>query len=151
VRLAVAMVLVAVGGAFYYLQPERFTNAAQRLFMPLVDVEPLYRTTLSVEPGDIETSGDVEVTVTIHGERPRELSLLEEIDGLRTSTPIRVASDQGIVKHVIRDVAQSRRYAVRGGDYTTRFYQITVPTPSHLSMLKAVYHFPKYTQLGDKE
>lgn len=150
VRVAVAAALVVVGATFYYLQPERFTNAAQRLFLPLADVAPLYRTTVRVEPGDVEAAGDIDLTITIQGERPRELSLLEEVEGKRTTTPIRVTTSSGPVRHTLRGVTESRRYAVRGGDYTTRFYQITVPTPSHLSLLTTVYHYPPYTGLGDK-
>lgn len=139
VRVVAAVALVAAGAAFYYFQPERFTNAAQRILLPFVDVEPLYRTTLSVAPGDVEAIGDVELTIQIQGVRPAELSLLEETEGKRTSTPIAVKNKTGPVHHTIRGVRQSRRYAIRGGDFTTRFYQITVPLPSHLSLLTANY------------
>lgn len=150
IRIVAATALVGAGAAFYYLQPERFTNAAQRILLPFVDVEPIYRTTLTVSPGDVETIGDVELTIEIHGVRPGELSLLEETDGKRTSTPIMIRNKTGPVHHTLRGVRQSRRYAVRGGDFTTRFYQITVPLPSHLSLLSATYRYPAYTGLADK-
>ena len=150
VRIAVAAALIVAGATFYYFQPERFTNAAHRILLPFVDVDPLYDTTLTVEPGDVEAIGDVELAIAIYGVRPRELMLLEEVDGKRTSTPIPVASDVGLVRHTLRGVSQSRRYAVRGNDFTSPFYQITVPLPSHLTQLTADYHYPAYTGLADK-
>jgi len=151
VRVGIALFLVMAGAAFYVAQPERFSNAATRILLPFVDVDPLYRTTLAVEPGDIEAAGDIELSIAIQGERPKELILLEEVDGQRTSTPIAVKSSQGVVRHTLRGVQQSMRYAVRGGDFVTRYYQVTVPTPSHLSLLKSVYHYPAYTGVGDKQ
>lgn len=150
VRVAVAAALIATGAAFYYLQPERFTNAATRILLPFAEVAPLYRTTLTVSPGDIEAAGDIPLAITIHGERPRELALLAEIDGKRTTTPIVVPAGAGVVPHTIYGVQQTMRYAVRGGDFVTRYYQVTVPTPSNLSLLNCVYHYPSYTGLVDK-
>jgi hypothetical protein len=149
VRMAVAGALVALGALLYWRAPERFTNSAERIFLPLVDIDPIYRTTLTVAPGDIEATGDVELTVAIDGLRPTALTLVEETDGVRTTSELSVPTD-GPVRHTLRDVRKSRLYAVRGGDFTTPFYRITVPTPSHLSLLAATYKYPHYTGLADR-
>ena len=152
VRVAVAAVLIAAGAAFYYFQPERFTNAAQRILLPLVDVEPLYRTTLSVEPGDIEAAGDVELSITIRGERPERTVAARR--GRRASASAR--RSRSTPARPARAACDSRRLHSRGAmpfaaaTSRRRFYQITVPTPSHLSLLAAEYHFPRYTGLADK-
>lgn len=149
-RVVVAALLVAVGAGFYYREPERFTNSAQRIFMPFVDVEPIYRTTLRVAPGDIESTGnDIELEITIGGERPSALTLIEETDGRRTETQLAAPPD-GPVRHTLRDVRKSRLYSVRGGDFATPFYRITVPTPSHVSLVTAVYRFPQYLGLAER-
>ncbi len=149
-RVAGAIGLVIVGAAFYQLQPERFSNAAARILFPFVDVAPLYRTTLAVSPGDIEAVGDIRLAITISGERPRELVLLTEVDGRQTTVALPVDDQAETVEHTLRGVQQTLRYAVRGGDYVTRYYQITVPTPSNLSLLSCVYQLPAYTRQGDQ-
>ncbi|HZZ81508.1 MAG TPA: hypothetical protein VFE62_23605, partial [Gemmataceae bacterium] len=52
VRLGVAGALMLFGLLFLLFDPSHFVNAASRLFMPLATIDPLYRTTLVVEPGD---------------------------------------------------------------------------------------------------
>lgn len=149
-QLAVAAVLLILGFVFYFLHPERFANAATRILMPFANVDPIYRTSLTVEPGDVEALGDVTLQIAIHGEPVDQLTLLQDIKGKRRSEFIRVPKGAKTVTHILKAEQQTTLYAVRGGDFTTRFYQITVPIPSHLSLLKAVYHYPAYTGLADK-
>jgi hypothetical protein len=149
VRVAVAGLLVALGAWGYSRQPERFTNSAQRLFLPFVDVEPIYRTKLALEPGDLEATGDVELAITITGERPTTLTLIEEVDGRRTTTELATPAE-GPARHTLRDVRRTTLYAVRGGDYTTPFYRITVPAPSHVATVAARYKYPAYTGLPER-
>ncbi|MCE9605989.1 MAG: hypothetical protein K8U03_13925 [Planctomycetia bacterium] len=149
VRVGVAGLLVVVAAGFYYRQPGRFTNSAQRILLPFVDVEPIYRTTLSVTPGDIEIAGDVEISIAIEGVRPTELLLMNESAGKRSDSTIPVPP-QGVVRHTIRDVRQTQLYAVRGGDFTTPFYRITVPTPANVSLLTARYRYPEYSGLAPR-
>lgn len=148
-RVGIAVGLIALAALLYWREPERFTNSAERIFLPLVDIEPIYRTKLTVAPGDVEASGDVELSIEIEGLRPSTLTLVEEADGVRTSSELTVPVT-GPVRHTLRDVRKSRLYAVRGGDFATPFYRITVPTPSHLSVLTAVYKYPQYTGLADR-
>lgn len=149
VRVAVAGLLAAVAAGVYYREPERFTNSAQRILLPLVDVEPIYRTKLSLTPGDIEATGDVELSITITGERPQSLTLIEEVDGRRTTTEMATPAE-GPARHTLRDVRRTTLYAVRGGDYATPFYRINVPTPSHVSAVAARYKYPAYTGLAER-
>src|SRR5262249_1556710 len=54
--LAGGALLVGVGLTYALLQPDHLANAAARIFLPLADIEPLYRTRLEVTPGNAEAS-----------------------------------------------------------------------------------------------
>jgi hypothetical protein len=149
-RMGLAAALVGVGAAFWVWQPAQFFNSAARIFLPLASIEPIYRTKLIVEPGDIEAAGNVPIQVTIQGVRPEALTIIKRQQG-KTSTEIAPVPDgDDPVSHLFRDVAQSFTYAVRGGDFTTPFYQVTVPARATLSRLQASIRYPAYTNLGDK-
>jgi hypothetical protein len=136
--------------AFWLLSPAQFSNAATRILLPFADVDPIYRTTLVVEPGNIETMGDVVIRIHIHGERPGTLTISSNIQGKRYVEQIPVPGDADTVSHTFRDVQQSMTYAVRGGDFSSPLYRIDVPTPSALSLLRVTLHYPEYTGLPDK-
>src|SRR5262249_632483 len=74
---------------------EHFVNAANRILLPLADVEPIYRTRLEVDPGDIEAEGDVTIQIRIRGERPDVLTITREAktQPLPHSTPLPAAAD----------------------------------------------------------
>jgi len=145
-----AAVLSGAGLAFWLLSPAQFSNAATRIFLPFAEVDPIYRTTLIVEPGNIEAMGDVIVRIHIQGERPETLTVSSNIQGKRYVEVIAVPPDADRVTHTFRDVQQSMTYAVRGGDFSSALYRIDVPTPSALSLLRATFHYPAYTGLPDK-
>ncbi len=149
VRAGLAAAVLALGLAFWLWEPARFANAAARIFLPLAPIEPIYRTRLDVEPGDVEAAGDVTVRITIHGERPASLTILKRAQGRLGSEAIAVAGD-GPVTHTFRDVAQTFLYAVRGGDYTSPYYQVTVPHRVALAGVRVTYHYPDYTGLADR-
>src|SRR5262249_48871371 len=115
------------------------------------NIDPLYRTVLIVEPGNVEAVGDVPIRIRIKGERPKELTLLRNVKGKRSSENVAVPPEQEVVVYTFRAVEQSLSYAVRGGDFTTPFYRIEVPTPPQLSLVRAVYHYPAYTNLAERK
>jgi hypothetical protein len=149
-RVGGAALLVALGAGFWLWQPEHFTNAVARIFLPLADIDPLYRTTLVVEPGDVEARGDVTIHITIRGERPATLTLIKQAQGKRTTETIPVEPGDGPLAYTFRDVAESLKYAVRGGDYMTAYYQITVPRTTSFRRLRVSYRYPEYTGLAEK-
>ncbi len=149
-RLVLAGVLVGIGLAFWLLQPGRFANAASRFLLPFADIDPVYRTTLVVEPGNVEAAGDITITVTIRGERPDRLKVLRSVQGKRSSEVVPVEPGQRKVTYTFRDVEQSQTYAVQGGDFTSPFYRITVPRQTALSLVRVRYHYPEYTRLPEK-
>src|SRR5439155_26507411 len=61
-----------------------------------------------------------------------------------------VPPGDGAVVYTFRDVTEDFAYAVRGGDFTTPFYQVTVPQTAALARVRVTYHYPAYTGLGDK-
>lgn len=142
--LGTAGALLLFGLIFLIVSPAHFSNAAARIFLPFAAIDPLYRTRLVVEPGDIEALGQATIQITIEGERPQTLVLLKNVDGKRSSETIPVDSD-GPVTFTIRDVHQTMQYAVRGNDFTSRYYRIMVPRKASLARVRIAYQFPAYT------
>ncbi len=149
VRAGLALLLVAAGVAFWALRPEHFANAASRILMPLADVEPLYRTRLEVEPGNVEAEGDVTIHVRIRGERPANLTVSRVVQGQRFREAVAVPEGADEVAYTFLAVRQSLTYTVRGGDYTTPVYRIDVPARVRLSLVRATLHYPGYTGRAD--
>ena len=149
-RLGLAGALILVGLGFWLLLPDQFSNAAARILLPLADIQPLYRTTLTVEPGDVEASGDVVITVSIEGERPKTLTILKNVQGKRTAEVIPVEEGDAPVQFTFRDLDQSLHYAVQGGDFTSPYYRIEVARKAALARLSATYRYPAYTNLPEK-
>lgn len=149
-RLGLAGLLIAVGLGCWLWQPAQFTNAASRILLPLADIDPLYRTTLVVEPGDVEASGDIALKITITGERPATLALYKTAQGKRSAEIIPVDAAGGPVAYTMRDVTQNVDYAVRGNDFTSPTYHIEVPRKATFTRLRVTYQFPAYTGLADK-
>jgi hypothetical protein len=148
-RAGVAILVILVGAGLWLWEPARFANSAARILLPLAPIDPLYRTRLDIEPGDIEAAGDIPIRITIHGERPASLTLYKRAQGKLGNEAIQVPDD-GSVSHTFRDVAQSFVYAVRGGDYMSPYFQVTVPQKISLTRVRVTYHYPAYTALDPK-
>lgn len=148
--LALAMALAGIG--FWWIARDRFVNAATRIFMPLADVAPLYRTRILLTPGDIEVrpGSDVLLTAQIEGRVPESITLLRHGAEARFSEDLPVPPGSNRVSYLLRNVQVSMTYAVRGGDYITPFYAITIPQPADLQRLTATYVYPAYTRRSDK-
>src|SRR5262249_51231382 len=134
IRLGVAGGLILIGLCFWLFQPAHFANAAARFLLPFADIDPLYRTRLSVEPGNIEAVGDVNQRITIHEELPAKLTILRNIEGRRTSEVVQLERGARVVTYTLRDIEQSQDYAVQGGDFTSPYYRIEVPKTTTLSL-----------------
>jgi hypothetical protein len=144
------VLIMAVGVVFWLSQPDWFTNAATRILLPFADVDPIYRTTLTVEPGDVVASGDVPVTVRIHGERPDTLAFVRDVAGRRTVETVPVAAEADTVRYTFLRVRESMTYSVRGGDFASPYYRIDVPAPAAVRSLRIDFQFPAYTRLPEK-
>ncbi len=144
--LAGTFTLTAVIGWMW--QPQRFASSAKRILLPFASVDPVYRTRLEVEPGNIEASGDVEIRVRILGERPAEITILLDEQNRRSTQLVSVQSET--VTYTLRNVQRSLSYAVHGGDFTSPYFRIEVPTSARLQWVEVNYHFPEYAQLPDK-
>jgi hypothetical protein len=145
VRAGLGALLIAVGLAFWALWPERFANAASRILLPLANIEPLYRTQLEVQPGDVEAEGDVTIRIHIRGERPDNLLITRMVQGERTRESIAVPEGADEVAYTFVAVRTSLTYTIQGGDYTTPVFRITVPAAVRLSLVRATFHYPEYT------
>jgi hypothetical protein len=147
-RAALAVGVVGIGLAFWMWEPARFANSAARILLPLAPIDPLYRTRLHVEPGDAEASGDLVLTIAIDGERPASLTILRRTQGKVSAEIVAVDAGDASVTHTFRDVNQRFDYAVRGGDFATRYFAVTVPQKIGLARVRATYHYPAYTGLA---
>lgn len=147
---AIAALLLAVGAGVWVFQKDRFTNAAARIVMPLAHIDPLYRTTLAVEPGDITQLEDVAVTIAIDGEHPGTITVTRVSARERTDDVVPVPPGVWTVKHVIRGAQSGRaEYWVRGNDFRSPTYTIGAPEPFGFAT-SATYRYPDYTKLPPK-
>ena len=166
VRLGLAGLMVVVGLAFWQMQPELFANAASRILL-LSNIDPLYRTTLTIQPVQpaavdqdefearrmqvLDGAGDVAMNIVIKGERPRTLTLLKTVQGKTTTETIAVESTEGPVAYTFRDVARDLKYSVRGGDFRSPDYHIVVPQKTTLARMTVTYVYPRdYAPLESK-
>lgn len=148
IAAGLALVMALTGIGFWWVARERFVNAATRIFMPLADVAPLYRTRIILEPGDLEVrpGSDVLVTARIEGTVPPVITLFRHGAEARFSEDLPVPPGTNRVSYLLRNIQVSITYAVRGGDYMTPFYAITIPQPADLQRLVATYAYPPYTR-----
>src|SRR5262249_45013113 len=118
-RAGLAVLLIGIGVAFWALRPEHFANAAGRILMPFANIEPLYRTRLEVEPGNVDAEGDVTIRVRIRGERPNVLTVTRQVQGQKLRETVAVPEGTDEVAYTFLAVRHSLTYTVHGGDYTT--------------------------------
>ncbi len=146
--LLLAAALMVIGAVGWMWQPQRFASSAVRILLPFASVDPVYRTRLEVEPGNIEAAGDIEIRVKIHGERPEDIAILLDEQQRRSTQIVPVQGD--VVTYTLKNVQRSLSYAVRGGDFTSPYYRIEVPTPARLQRVDVTYRYPEYLRLPEK-
>lgn len=151
VRIAVAAAVILVGAVYGLTRTPQFANAARRILLPFVATDPLYLTHLVVEPGELTGSGDLPITVTIRGTSPGELAILRSVGADRTTEIVPVDPGAQTVAFVLRGVRRTMTYAVRGGDYTSAWYRVEVPTPTLLTLVRLDLRPPAYTHLPDRQ
>lgn len=146
-----ALALVAVTLAFWSFSPRRFTAAAGRLFLPLAPIEPVYRTRLSVEPGDVrlEPGDDLTIRVSVEGRQPRRLVVLSREED-RSGRREVVSFAGGEAVHTFPRVQRSFRYAVRAAGFTSAYYRVEVPVAAYRSALDITYTYPPHTGLSER-
>ncbi|MFW6059355.1 MAG: hypothetical protein ACODAQ_04195, partial [Phycisphaeraceae bacterium] len=148
-RAIVAVLLVVMGAGFWVASAERFTTSASRLFMPFAGIDPVYRTRLEVVPGDVTIAAgeDVTVQVQLSGHIPDDVLLLIEKGDEQMSRRVSVDRAAATASYTFESVRRSTNYALRGGDFTTRQYRITVPAALEVRRLEAALRFPDYTAM----
>lgn len=145
--------LLALGGlALWTWGGERFMRSATRVLLPLADVAPVYRTRITVTPGDMRASiGDsVDVTISVEGSVPYTLMILTRKNEQQSSRRVQVPPGSRHVSITFDSLQNSLSYAVRGGDFVTRFYRIDVTKPVEIERATATYRYPSYTRLFER-
>ena len=152
-RLGLAGLAVLVGVGFYVFKQEHFTNAAARMFQPFARIAPLYRTTLVVEPGDVQAvpGGAVTIRVRLAGERPAKLAVSQFVGDRRTVEVVPVPAGAEVVNYTFRNLQRSLTYTVAGGDFTSPVFNIDVPLPPQVNLVRAVMHLPAYTGVAPQK
>ena len=153
IRLGIAGLAIAVGVGFYFFKREQFTNSAARLFQPFARIAPLYRTTLSVEPGDVRATPGSTVTVRVRivGARPARLAVAQFVGETRSVETVPVPAGAQAVEFTFRNLQRSLTYTVTGGDFTTPVYNIEVPLPPQVNLIRATLHLPDYTGVAPQK
>ncbi len=152
VRVGIAFSLVAAGVFFYVISPRHFTNAAQRIFMPIVNIEPIYRTYVSVEPGNVTAAQgtDVLARFTISGTIPDEIQVVQILKNTRTSQSLKVDKEKKNVYFNFSNLQEPVSYVVMANDYTSGMFKIDVPTPGQIMGMKVEFDYPAYTRMPRK-
>ena len=124
-----------------------------RIFQPFAKIAPLYRTTLTVEPGDVQATPGSAVTIRIRiqGQRPDKLAVLQTFGDTRNAEQIPVPANAEQVQFTFRNLQRSLTYTVSGGDYTTPVYNIDVPLPPQVNLVRAMMHLPEYTRVAPQK
>jgi hypothetical protein len=149
--LAGAMGVLALIGVLVTFNPDPILNAAKRVLLPFQDIEPLYRTRLYVEPGNVRVKGgDVMLKVKITGTIPESLVLSRRNSKGRSEDVIPVPEGSDTVNFPMRNLSETTEYAVRGGDFQSAFYKIEVPQPALIRSAKVTYRYPSYTGMESK-
>ena len=150
-RVGVALLVILLGALFLGFRTDQFKNAAARILNPFSATDPLYKTVLTVTPGNVMGGGDVTITVNIRGEHPGELTFMRTVGSEKASETIVVDKSKRTATYNFKNVQQTTAYAVRGGDFTSAWYRIEVPTPSLLSLIRLTWKYPEYTGLAEKQ
>jgi hypothetical protein len=153
-RLTAAFGVVAIGVVFFVLRPDHFFNAAARLFQPFAEIAPLYRTTLTIEPGDLRALPGSTVTIRaiIQGEKPDFLTVKQRVGEQQMDTDrVTVKAGAEWVEYTFPNVQRTLTYMVSAGDFTTPTFTITVPRPPQVNLVRATLHPPAYTGLPSRE
>lgn len=147
-----ASLVVAIGVCFFLFKREHFTNAASRIFQPFAPIAPLYRTTLEVEPGDVEVApGEtVNVRIRVRGERPAKIAVRQAVGDVRSSEQVALAPGSDTVDYTFRHLQRSLTYTVAAGDYVSPVFHIEVPLPPQVTLVSAVLNFPEYTGMAPR-
>lgn len=153
IRLSVAGLMMVIGVCFYVFKQQHFTNAASRIFQPFAQIAPLYRTLLTVEPGDVQAvpGSTVRVRVRITGERPARLAVRQVIGETSTVMHVPVPPEAMTVDYTFPNLQRSLTYTVTGGDFTTPVHTIEVPLPPQVNLVRATLHLPAYTRVAPQK
>jgi len=162
VRLAVAAGLVAVGLGMWATNRASFSATFARVFDPLSNHDPLYRTNVSVLPGDVNAAvgQDVTLTIRVTGKIPSSIEVAQAAGTKRESQEIKIEpsmvsvsdgkkSDQAAtVRVTLRGVHETTRYRVYAGDHQSPSYTIRVPEPARIEGFTSLITPPAYTGLA---
>ncbi|MEO8205274.1 MAG: hypothetical protein ABI615_03780 [Chthoniobacterales bacterium] len=153
IRMLIAGIIVCIGVGLWGFQRQPFMTAMKRIINPLAKITPIYRTVLTVEPGDVQCQpgGDVTVKVSIKGEMPSELVIFRSSGEMRSSETIGIEPKANSATYIFKNVQRSVSYSIKGGDFTSDTYLIDVPTPPQINLVRSSYHYPEYTKLPDQK
>ncbi len=122
---------------------------------PFVEIPRKTETVLYISPGDSETVkySDFIVRILADGAIPETVTMTRRFErGKPISDEIEMMPDSnGIYWKTLKEVRQSFEYQVKGGDYTTNWYSVSVLDKPKILELNLTYIYPSYTGLGTEK
>ncbi|TVP98421.1 MAG: hypothetical protein EA381_12345 [Planctomycetaceae bacterium] len=146
IGLAATLAVVAAYGLF---SPKNTLRSAQRLLMPLANIEPPTRVTIvSVEPGDGETltMRPLEIIASIDGLGARDQPAVRFGSDFRQAEPLLFDESRGDYRATI-SVARSTSYQIVAGDAVAGPFRIAVRDVPVVSIGSVHIVPPTYTRL----
>ncbi len=138
---------LAAIAAYGLLSPKSTWSSAQRLLLPLANVEPPTRVTIrEVTPGDCQTltQRPLEITARINGLGSQDEPLVVFGPAFRQREPMRFDDSTGL-HHATIAVAQSTQYRVVGGDADVGPFEIVARDVPVASIEAVEITPPRYT------
>ncbi len=159
-RLAVAGAVMCVGFGMWLANNAAFNASAARMFDPMGNHDPAYRTRLSVLPGNTQArSGQsVTVTITVEGKVPKEVEISQAAGEKRVAhllviDPAMVTAgkeNKAVVQFTLSGLTQTTQYRVSAGDHQSEVYTIKVPQAAQVQGFASTVIAPAYTGLEKK-
>jgi hypothetical protein len=159
-RLGVAGVVVCAGVGMWVLNGAAFNASAARVFDPLGNHDPAYRTRMTVLPGNTQArpGANVTVTISLEGKVPKEVEISQAAGEKRQSHVVMIdpaavvagTENKALVQFTLLGLSQTTQYRVIAGDHQSEIYTIKVPRPAQVHGFESRVIAPEYAGVEKK-
>ena len=154
--------IVVLGSMYTLLSPKKPWSSIQAALMPAAERTYATRTQITeVKPGDVDVLArtNVDVTVYLRGENPKEVTLLFTTEDEKfVDEPIEMRLKNKETKEYRcllsgengRGLLQNLTYRIVAGDAESKSYRVTVKHPPTANVQQVFYQYPKYMELAPR-
>ncbi len=160
-RLAVAGAVVFAGLGMWAFNRSGFEASVARMFDPMGNHDPAYRTRMTVLPGDTQARPGQNVTLTIElqGKVPQAVEISQAAGDKRQSHLVAInpeavvqgKENKAVVRFTLLGLAQTTKYRVIAGDHQSEVYTIQVPEAAQVHGFVSTVTPPEYAGLATKK